>query len=400
MYEPLLKLFYQDKTLYEEEYNKRINSEDAVYIDFYINNYQAFYIENREILKTIIDIQKTEKNIQNLVAYLPGLSISQFKKRCLIDEIVLSNKIEGVHSTRREIDNVIDNINSNSIKRFKGLVKKYFLLFNEDIVKIDSPEDIREIYDELALPEIIKDDPENAPDGVLFRSGSVVVQSPTGKDIHTGLYPEDKIILSMQKALSVLKCNDIDELIKISIFHYLFGYIHPFYDGNGRTSRFISSYLLSQCLESIIGFRISYTIQQNIKKYYDAFKNCNDSRNRGDLTPFIIMFLEIIKESITQLYKALLSRANDFDYYSKSIKFLPQGTDKKYKDIYYLLVQASLFSEHGITIYELIDNAEISRSTVLKRLSEIKKYNILTEQKISTKKYFKLDLDKLKNYIK
>ena len=399
MYESLLKLFYKDKELYEQEFNSRINSTTAVFIDFYVNNNQAFFIEDSELLKKVINIEKIDKSIHNLVQLLPKLSTNQFKKRCLIDEIVLSNKIEGVHSTRREIDNVLNDIDSNSSKRFKGLVNKYVLLYNMENIEINTPKDIREIYNELALPEIIEDAPNNAPDGKMFRAESVSVMSPTGKSIHTGLYPEKAIIEAMQKAISLLDKDEILDLFKIAIFHYLFGYIHPFYDGNGRTSRFISSYLLSKCLEPIISFRISYTIQENIKQYYEAFKICNDPRNKGDLTPFLFMFIEIIEQSMQQLHEALSIRAKYFEHYSDAIELLPNSDNKKYCRIYYLLVQASLFSENGITIKELIENTDESRSTVLNRLKEISKHDILKEKKPTKEKHFSLDLNKVDNII-
>ena len=399
MYESLLKLFYKDKELYEQEFNSRINSTTAVFIDFYVNNNQAFFIEDSELLKKVINIEKIDKSIHNLVQLLPKLSTNQFKKRCLIDEIVLSNKIEGVHSTRREIDNVLNDIDSNSSKRFKGLVNKYVLLYNMENIEINTPKDIREIYNELALPEIIEDDTNNAPDGKMFRAESVSVMSPTGKSIHTGLYPEKAIIEAMQKAISLLDKDEILDLFKIAIFHYLFGYIHPFYDGNGRTSRFISSYLLSKCLEPIISFRISYTIQENIKQYYEAFKICNDPRNKGDLTPFLFMFIEIIEQSMQQLHEALSIRAKYFEHYSDAIELLPNSDNKKYCRIYYLLVQASLFSENGITIKELIENTDESRSTVLNRLKEISKHDLLVEKKPTKEKHFSLDLNKVDNII-
>lgn len=399
MYESLYKLFYIDKDLYEQVYNERIKSKNTFFLDFEIKGNKLFYLEDPELLKKIISIEVMDKKIQELVQFLPKLSINQFSRRCLIDEIIMSNKIERVYSTRREIDDIISEINTNSNKRFKGLVNKYILLFDKENIKIEKPKDIREIYNELALPEIIEDDPENAPDGVLFRKESVSVQSETGKIIHNGLAPESKIIEALQKAINLLQNDDILPLIRIGIFHYLFGYIHPFYDGNGRTSRFISSYLLTKCLQPIIGFRISYTIKENLKSYYEAFKICNDPRNKGDITPFLFMFVDIVEESMTQLYNALNNRKNLLIYYSDAIPYFYKGLDKKYDNIYYQLVQATLFSENGITIKELTVTNELSKSTIISRLNEIKKSEILIEKKIGKSNYYNLDLEKVDQII-
>lgn len=399
MYESLYKLFYIDKDLYEQVYNERIKSKNTFFLDFEIKGKKLFYLEDPELLKKIISIEVMDKKIQELVQFLPKLSINQFSRRCLIDEIIMSNKIERVYSTRREIDDIISEINTNSNKRFKGLVNKYILLFDKENIKIEEPKDIREIYNELALPEIIEDDPENAPDGVLFRKESVSVQSETGKIIHNGLAPESKIIEALQKAINLLQNDDILPLIRIGIFHYLFGYIHPFYDGNGRTSRFISSYLLTKCLQPIIGFRISYTIKENLKSYYEAFKICNDPRNKGDITPFLFMFVDIVEESMTQLYNALNNRKNLLIYYSDAIPYFYKGLDKKYDNIYYQLVQATLFSENGITIKELMVTNELSKSTIISRLNEIKKSEILIEKKIGKSNYYNLDLEKVDQII-
>ncbi len=399
MYESLYKLFYIDKDLYEQVYNERIKSKNTFFLDFEIKGNKLFYLEDPELLKKIISIEVMDKKIQELVQFLPKLSINQFSRRCLIDEIIMSNKIERVYSTRREIDDIISEINTNSNKRFKGLVNKYILLFDKENIKIEEPKDIREIYNELALPEIIEDDPENAPDGILFRKESVSVQSETGKIIHNGLAPESKIIEALQKAINLLQNDDILPLIRIGIFHYLFGYIHPFYDGNGRTSRFISSYLLTKCLQPIIGFRISYTIKENLKSYYEAFKICNDPRNKGDITPFLFMFVDIVEESMTQLYNALNNRKNLLIYYSDAIPYFYKGLDKKYDNIYYQLVQATLFSENGITIKELMVTNELSKSTIISRLNEIKKSEILIEKKIGKSNYYNLDLEKVDQII-
>lgn len=394
MYDSLLKIFYSDTENYNRIYESRYNSDVAVHLDFTIHQNKAFFIETPELLKIIISIQKLDKDIQAFVGYLPNLSITQFTKRCLIDEIVLSNNIEGVHSTRKEIDSVLTDLEkSDTKKRFKGLVNKYIMLMSNDTIAIESAKDIRNIYDEIALPEVIEDDPSNFPDGEIFRKNSVSVLSPTGKEIHKGLLPENKIIEAMNNAIYILNDNRIVDLLRVALFHYLFGYIHPFYDGNGRTSRFISSYLLSKQLEPLIGYRISYTIQENIKEYYDAFKTCNDPRNKGDLTPFLYMFTNIVYKSMYQLAQALSNRVSAMNHYLKAIPLLPEGTNQKLSNVYDYLVQATLFAEHGISTKELIENTGESRNTIKKRLLTIESYGLLNEKKNGNEKFFTLNLN-------
>jgi len=203
-----------------------------------------------------------------------------------------------------------------------------------------------------------------------------------------------EIIQLMEQSLNILNQNEIPILIRISIFHYLFGYIHPFYDGNGRTSRFISSYLLSKEFEYLIGFRLSYTIKENIKKYYDAFEECNDEKNRGDLTRFIIMFLSIILESFENLYEALRKRHNQLSEYCDKLKQNSQMPNS-IKDFVFLLIQASLFSDEGLTKKELESELDISPSTVDKRLAKLKETNMLVEDKSGRAIKYLIDLNRL-----
>ena len=100
----------------------------------------------------------------------------------------------------------------------------------------------------------------------------------------------------MDDAINILNDDDIDPLFRISIFHYLFGYIHPFYNGNGRLNRFISSYYLANTLESIMGYRLSYTIKENINKYYKSFKVVNEEINKGDGCSGSCFLKELIEE--------------------------------------------------------------------------------------------------------
>lgn len=395
-YESLDKLYYKDPEHYQDIYKERFQNSATKHLDFKIGDNVAFYTETAEVLNIIISILKMEIKLQQLRNELPGIALKQFSLRCLIDEIVVTNDIEGVSSTRRDISDILDGEEKNvQKKRFHGLVQKYLLLNDASSkpIQLASCQDIRNIYDELVSKEIKEDDPNNLPDGRFFRHEIVYVHSATQKIIHTGLYPESTIESAMEKALAFLNDQNILSLIRISIFHYLFGYIHPFYDGNGRTSRFISSYLLSQEVDPLLGYRLSATIKEDTARYYRVFKTCNHPHNLGDLTPFLLFFLGIIQKASNQLYEALQRRAHDLEYYSKLLYATPSiNSNQTFIDLGYYLLQAELFSEEGISLQELLHEMSLSRTTLHSKLEKFNSMNLLVEQKRGKQKFYKLNL--------
>ena len=399
-YLELGKMYYGDKVSYRAEYEARFSSPDTIKLNFWIKSNQVFFVPMPELSNLIFQILRTDKRITSLSRALPQVAIDQFTKRCLIDEIVLTNKIEGVYSTRKEIATVLDELAASSEKkkgkrrRFLGLVAKYLKLQTGDFVEITTCEDIRKLYDEIVLPEVIEEDPNNAPDGTIFRKESASIKTSTDKEIHRGVYPESAIIQEIEKALEFLNDENIEKLYRISGFHYLLEYIHPFYDGNGRLGRFLISNLLAQDLDPLIAYRISYTITENIADYYDAFKTCNDPHNLGDITPFMLMMLGMIKESVLQLEDALQKRKTRLDQYRDLLSNLPIGESKSGR-MCYVLIQAALFSEHGISTKELQECLENSYSTVKKGLDFIEKEGLLIKEKVGKENFYSLDLSKL-----
>ena len=390
----LSHLYYKDINEYHALYEQRISAESTHVLPIKIGNHKAFYCLCPEIHSISMRIMQLDKSISQIHNELPSAAIIQFANRCLVDEIKLTNDIEGVYSTRKELVSVLNEVsNKAKKKRFYGLLNKYKMLLSDNEFPLNTSTDIRDIYNDLVLKEVAEDCAENIPDGEIFRKDMAEVTTPTQKVIHKGVYPEARIIQLMEQALNILNQKEIPILVRISIFHYLFGYIHPFYDGNGRTSRFISSYLLSKEFEFLIGFRLSYTIKAHIKEYYDAFKECNDEKNLGDLTPFIIMFLNIILESFQNLYDALEKRINYLLKFSNVIDSNSKMSDDL-KAFANILIQVSLFSNEGITKKQLGLELDISESTVNKRLAKLREMGLLLEEKCKPAKYM-LDLNEL-----
>lgn len=388
------KYYIKKPTEYESIYDARFNSEASIKLPIKIHENVGFIFNTNEITKLLVKIYKTINKINLLRTHLPNIAINSYIIKSLKDEIALTNEIEGVRSTRKEIEDAIDSIKNDKSARFKGLVDKYFKLISNEIIPLNNCEDIRTIYDALVLPEIEK---ENLPDGILFRKEPVQVVSATQKEKHRGIMPESKIIESLDLCLDFLKNDDIDSLIKISAFHYLFGYIHPFYDGNGRTSRFISSYLIKNELDILLALKLSYTVKNNINKYYKAFDVCNDRKNKGDITFFVVTFLELLSQASDDLYTKIADLNDQLNYYNNIINTLVNEkvlNDKQAKCIF-ILCQNRLFDDTYMNMNTLTELLEKSDTTTRKILKSLESKNLLVKSRNKNQYLYSANLDSL-----
>lgn len=404
-YIPLSKVYYKSPGEYEAEYQRRFESSFACHVPFEIGQSPLFFLQLPELYRTIIELHRLDQKIDQLRILLPKEAIRNFTLNSLIGEIVITNEFEGVSSSRREVRESLEGLRQKQGKRrrFDGIVSKYQMLMSKKTIPLDVPEDIRRLYDELLLEGKSEIESDSLPDGQLFRKDSVSVTDTFDREIHRGLYPEKRIIQAMTAALSVLKDERIDPVLSIGLFHYLFGYIHPFYDGNGRVSRFISSYLLAREFNPILAYRLSYPIFQNRREYEEAFKVCNDPRNRGDATPFLLMFTKIITQAMQGLYEALDRRRVRLDFYHRKIEEAQQflsDWDENLLDCLFILIQVSLFSEEGIGRQELSLSCGYSVSTLNKQLVKLRGLKLLVTERRSREIHYRLDLQRLDELLK
>lgn len=385
-----LRKAFHDPTKDENQlYDHRFNDERTWHLDTLVAGEPAFVYMAPEIYEALLEASQIDKDILRLETDLPQRALDSYRNSCLIDEIVLTNEIEGVHSTRREIGEILERLQQNDRHgRFLGIVQKYALLQSRPDIPFRTCADVREVYDDLVSEEIRTSDPKNLPDGMYFRTKAVHVVNESGIPIHDGLEPEEKIIREMERALALLNDESKESLARIALFHFLFGFIHPFYDGNGRTNRFISSYFISREYEPIVGLGISYAVKQEIEKYYKAFSLCEHPLNRGDITPFVIAFSEICVHAMRNLRKALTEKKSQLDLYLlRSESVIPDSL----QSIVGLLITATLFTFDGITAKEICESEHISRQTLYKRMAELRKLNLVCEEKTGRKTFYKLN---------
>ncbi|MBQ9955346.1 MAG: Fic family protein [Eggerthellaceae bacterium] len=396
-YKTMRSVFHEGKISQEAELSARFALPTTRRLGFALGDDELFFTMTSEIYDLLLEAAKLDKKITVLASSLPRRAVSSYTESTLIDEIVLTNNIEGVHSSRREISEVLESLKEQDRSgRFFGLVQKYVLLSSGQRIPLSSCEDIRSLYDDLVLDEVVQAKKSNLPDGALFRAGTVDVCDGAGRPIHSGVHPEEKIIRLLEKSLGVLNDESIETIVRAALFHYLFGCVHPFYDGNGRMNRFISSYVIAQEYEPIIGLRLSYSIKENIQKYYAAYTTCEHALNRGDLTPFVIAFCEIVTAAMRDMAESLLERKDSLDSCEKTLAEMPECRDSDIFSLGCVLVTATLFSSYGLTAVQLGEVFDISRQTVYKRLEPFKTAGLLLQKKVGRKLCYSLSLEELR----
>jgi Fic family protein len=104
----------------------------------------------------------------------------------------------------------------------------------------------------------------------------------------------------------------IDPLILAGIFHKQFVIIHPFLDGNGRTVRLATKFLLSKMgLNTFRLFSFENYYNQNISKYFDFVGvkgNYYDVYKKIDFTPWLEYFTDGIVDELLRVSKILAKR--------------------------------------------------------------------------------------------
>ena len=377
---PLKTIFHIDTntTLYENVYSQRFNSPytqklgintrkntNGQFFEMFCCLTDTMMLSQQKITELIITLER-------LIHPLPPIAINQFFTSCLREEIKATNDIEGVHSSRKEIDQAIDQQQNPEERlniRLWAIVNKYQMLLTKENIAFMTCQDLRKFYDEFVLDEVMKDTPKNKPDGTYFRTGPVSVSNGL-KDIHNGLFPESEIIAVMNKSLELLNDESMPILLRISLYHYLFGYIHPFYDGNGRTSRFITSYYLAHNIHPLLGVRLSVTIKKAKRIYYKLFEDANTLINRGELTYFVFGFMKIIEKALQEIIDILSQKSELFQSLQKELN--SKNIKKSDKKIYNILLQASLFSDNaGATIKEISETLGKHENTVQRNLQRL-----------------------------
>lgn len=395
-YEKLIKLYYKKKNI-EEEYIKRIENPATLITELKINpmkkgnkildkEYSLFYVNLLELSLLQEKILQNSNKISYISNKLPQIVIKEIIMKILSNELYKTNKIEGIETVKSEIYSSLkdDRISNKKSNKLDGIIKKYKDIMEnnfEDTKYIDSLSSFRKIYDEMF--EDFEKSGNYKLDGKYFRKDIVKVINGLGNIIHIGVNGEEAIEKNIESLIQFMNRKDIPFLIKASISHFFFEYIHPFYDGNGRFGRYLLSLYLARKLDTLTAFSVSYSISRNLDDYYKLFIEVEDVTNYGEITFFVENILKTIKNGQEMIIELLNDSVMRFKHSMEILDELTKELSEKENIILQIYLQNYLFNDfEELTNVELTSIiGDLTQQTINKYTQELEKKGYLIKIK-------------------
>ena len=148
-----------------------------------------------------------------------------------------------------------------------------------------------------------------------IRTGQVGVFNEQGKVIHLAP-PAEFVPSQLEQLFNWLKTSSANMLIKSSVFHYEFEFIHPFRDGNGRMGRLWQTALLSSWKPIFAWIPIESIIKDNQEEYYNAI-TLSTSQAKSNI--FILFMLNVINKAVQDI---LNDTKNHYNHISSQLTAL------------------------------------------------------------------------------
>ena len=197
-----------------------------------------------EILRYITKIDRNRYRVA--AVKLPAPVADRLRKNSKKKSSYASNRIEGNPLSEKQVDEVIERDNRRHLLQPEQEVRNYYLALNylEEKAKHKEPFSKKLILDVQRFVEKGASKEKIGlrgpmPPGVLF----AVYDAQSG---HPDYIPPEysDVPVLLDELVEYVNTTDDHPLIVAAIVHYQLVTIHPFEDGNGRTARLLSGYIL------------------------------------------------------------------------------------------------------------------------------------------------------------
>jgi len=273
----------------------------------------------------LLEIEKIKEGIKNLPIN-PKL-LASLRETAKVSSIHYSTQIEGNRLTQEEVKQIIKHkkviSNTGRIRDEKEIQGYYAALdYIEKLAKTQgeiTEDNIKHIH------ALVSGNGNTKVNNSEYRTGqNVITDSTTGLIVY--MPPEAKDVAPLMREFVewINQTNDIPIPIKASIIHYQFVTIHPYFDGNGRTARLLTTLALHKAGYDLKGiYSLEEYYAKDLKGYYDAITIGNShnyylGRSDADITKWIEYFIK----GIALAFRAVYNKAEQNQNTKDEIKLL------------------------------------------------------------------------------
>lgn len=330
-------------------------------------------IESKKVLKKLASAHRALAELKGIVSSIPNenilintLGLQEAKDSSAIENIITTH--DDIFKAELNLES-FKSLNAKEVQNYISALKKGFRLITEN--KILKNNDIIAIQSEL--------EKNNA--GFRKVPGTALKNTTTGEIVYTP--PQDyKTILdlmtNLEQYINDSTMSEFDTLVKMSIIHYQFESIHPFYDGNGRTGRIIN--VLYLVMNDLLNLPVLYLSRYIIEHKADYYKLLQEVRETDNWENWILYMLDSI-EQISKETIVLIGKIKNLIFEYKNLL----------RDNYKFYSQDLLNNlfKHPYTKIEFIENdLGVSRITASKYLNLLAKDGVLKKEKLGTGNYY------------
>ena len=328
-----------------------------------------------DILNSIIEIELNR--YKTSLVELSQNVLNKLRKNSKKKSSYASNKIEGNPLSEKQAEEVIESDERKHYLKPEQEVRNYFLALNYLEEKLNNKEklskklilDVQKLVEKGASKEKIGLRGPMPP-GVLF----AVYDSKTGNPDY--IPPEYSDVPGLlDELIEYVNTTDDHPLIVAAVVHYQLVTIHPFEDGNGRTSRLLSGYIMDL---NGYGFNGVGSLEEyfayDVDEYYDSIQMglpalyYSGRENPPHPEIWINYFLRMVKLYSRKVCDLQLS--SEEEDIAGSLSFLKESE----KELLVLLI-SSYRAE--FTPIEVSKQLSVTNKTVINRLAGLVKNGVV-----------------------
>ncbi|MEZ7498604.1 Fic family protein [Flavobacterium sp. Arc3] len=305
----------------------------------------------REEFQSTFDRLYQKKQVLQTSRPLPAIALNKIKKSLSIEWTYNSNSIEGNTMSLRETQMVLQE----GITIKGKSLREHFETHNHDkaiayLFSIVNADYVLRSIDILSLHGLVLRSIEDDFAGRL-RNGGVRISGANFVPPNA-----NKVSDLLDELIDFINTNPLglNDIELAAVFHHKLVWIHPFFDGNGRTVRLAMNLVLMRC-----GFPPAIILKNDQKKYYEALNQANG----GNYQKLTLLMCQALERTLNIYLNAL--PGNDTEYIA--ISNLVQEPDMPYGQEYISLlarqgkIDAYKEGRNWLTTREAVENYMATR---------------------------------------